>query len=97
MQRQSPFPLEERQRQAPRFPRPPATSLRHLPNLPHPSPPQGMVKHYVFVSSAGAYKADSIEPMHVEGDARKASAGHVAVEDYLKQVGGLGARVGRAE
>ena len=36
---------------------------------------QGMCKHYVFVSSAGAYKADSIEPMHVEGDERKASAG----------------------
>lgn len=48
---------------------------------------KGMVKHYVFVSSAGAYKADSIEPMHVEGDARKATAGHVAVEDYLKQEG----------
>ncbi|GBF92611.1 chloroplast stem-loop binding protein of 41 kDa, chloroplastic [Raphidocelis subcapitata] len=48
---------------------------------------KGMVKHYVFVSSAGAYKADSIEPMHVEGDERKASAGHVAVENYLKEEG----------
>jgi hypothetical protein len=46
-----------------------------------------MVKHFVFVSSAGAYKANSIEPMHVEGDERKGSAGHVAVENYLKQVG----------
>lgn len=36
---------------------------------------QGKVSQYVFVSSAGAYKADSIEPMHVEGDARKSSAG----------------------
>jgi len=45
-----------------------------------------MVKHFVFVASAGAYKADSIEPMHVEGDERKSSAGHVAVEDYLKEV-----------
>jgi hypothetical protein len=31
--------------------------------------------HYVYVSSAGAYKANSIEPMHVEGDERKSSAG----------------------
>ena len=28
---------------------------------------KGKVSHYVFVSSAGAYKADAIEPMHVEG------------------------------
>jgi hypothetical protein len=34
-----------------------------------------MCRHYVFVSSAGAYKANSIEPMHVEGDERKSSAG----------------------
>jgi hypothetical protein len=33
------------------------------------------VKHYVFVSSAGAYAANSVEPMHVEGDKRKSSAG----------------------
>ena len=39
------------------------------------TPPQGKVKHYVFVGSAGAYAADSVEPMHVEGDKRKASAG----------------------
>lgn len=38
-----------------------------------------MCKHYVFVSSAGAYKANNIEPMHFEGDERKASAG----EDLL--------------
>jgi hypothetical protein len=36
------------------------------------------VKHYAFVASAGAYKADDIEPMLVEGDERKASAGHVS-------------------
>jgi len=36
---------------------------------------QGMCRHYVFVASAGAYKASNIEPMHVEGDERKASAG----------------------
>lgn len=48
---------------------------------------KGKVKHYVFVGSAGAYKANDVEPMHVEGDERKASAGHVAVENYLKQEG----------
>ncbi|GAX85380.1 hypothetical protein CEUSTIGMA_g13407.t1 [Chlamydomonas eustigma] len=48
---------------------------------------KGKVSHYVFVSSAGAYKADSVEPMHVEGDSRKASAGHVEVEAYLKAQG----------
>jgi hypothetical protein len=42
------------------------------------------VKHYVFVGSAGAYNANSIEPCHYEGDARKASAGHVEGENYLK-------------
>ena len=46
---------------------------------------KGKVKHYVFVGSAGAYIANSVEPMHVEGDARKASAGHVAVEKYLEE------------
>lgn len=45
------------------------------------------LKHYVYVSSAGAYKANSIEPMHVEGDVRKASAGHVEVEGYLAASG----------
>lgn len=48
---------------------------------------KGKVKHYVFVGSAGAYNANSVEPMHVEGDARKASAGHVAVENYLEEQG----------
>ncbi|KAK9813920.1 hypothetical protein WJX73_004793 [Symbiochloris irregularis] len=43
--------------------------------------------HFVFVGSAGAYNANSIEPMHVEGDARKSSAGHVAVENYLAESG----------
>lgn len=46
------------------------------------------MKHYVFVGSAGAYKADSIEPCHFEGDTRKSSAGHVQVEDYLEVRGG---------
>ncbi|KAG7672381.1 hypothetical protein Ndes2526B_g09108 [Nannochloris sp. 'desiccata'] len=44
---------------------------------------KGKVSHYVFVGSAGAYAANSTEPMHVEGDARKAKAGHVQVENYL--------------
>jgi nucleoside-diphosphate-sugar epimerase len=48
---------------------------------------KGEVAHYVFVASAGAYKANAIEPMHVEGDSRKATAGHVEVEDYLKAQG----------
>jgi nucleoside-diphosphate-sugar epimerase len=48
---------------------------------------KGMCRHYVFVASAGAYKANSIEPMHVEGDERKASAGHVQVEKYLESEG----------
>lgn len=48
---------------------------------------KGKVKHYVFVSSAGAYNANAIEPMHVEGDERKGSAGHVAVEKYLESEG----------
>lgn len=48
-----------------------------LPSLPCSLSPhvQHKVDHYVFVSSAGAYKADPIEPMHVEGDARKSTAG----------------------
>lgn len=45
------------------------------------------VSQYCFIGSAGAYEANSTEPMHVEGDARKASAGHVAVEKYLERVG----------
>eukprot|EP00798_Chlamydomonas_sp_ICE-L_P030153 gene30153-35133_t len=48
---------------------------------------KGKVEHYVFVGSAGAYKADSIEPQHMEGDTRKASAGHVTVENYLVEQG----------
>jgi nucleoside-diphosphate-sugar epimerase len=48
---------------------------------------KGRVKHYVFVGSAGAYAANAVEPMHVEGDPRKASAGHVAVEAYLEEQG----------
>ena len=38
---------------------------------------QGKVQHYMFVSSAGAYNANSVEPMHVEGDPRKSSAGEM--------------------
>ena len=49
-------------------------SPTQLPPIPRTAP-QGRVKHYVFVGSAGAYAADSTEPMHVEGDKRKASAG----------------------
>ena len=41
----------------------------------------------MFVGSAGAYVADKVEPRHVEGDARKASAGHVGVEQYLAAEG----------
>ena len=41
----------------------------------------------MFVGSAGAYNANSVEPMHVEGDARKSSAGHVAVENHLAESG----------
>lgn len=48
---------------------------------------EGKVSHYVFVGSAGAYVANAVEPMHVEGDSRKSSAGHVAVEQYLEQKG----------
>ena len=44
---------------------------------------QGKLQHYVFVSSAGAYAPNPIEPCHLEGDPRKASAGHVGVEKYL--------------
>ncbi len=44
---------------------------------------QGKVQHYMFVSSAGAYEANSVEPMHVEGDSRKKSAGKFAT---LQQV-----------
>jgi hypothetical protein len=43
------------------------------------------VAHYVFVASAGAYKANKMEPVLVEGDPRKESAGHVVVEKYLEE------------
>eukprot|EP01023_Acetabularia_acetabulum_P008724 TRINITY_DN13804_c0_g1_i1.p2 TRINITY_DN13804_c0_g1~~TRINITY_DN13804_c0_g1_i1.p2 ORF type:complete len:352 (-),score=83.63 TRINITY_DN13804_c0_g1_i1:424-1479(-) len=48
---------------------------------------KGKVEHYVFVGSAGAYADDLIEPMKVEGDTRKAKAGHKIVEDYLESEG----------
>lgn len=44
------------------------------------------MKQFCFVGSAGAYEANASEPMHVEGDPRKASAGHKQVEDYLERV-----------
>jgi nucleoside-diphosphate-sugar epimerase len=46
---------------------------------------KGKVSHYVFVGSAGAYVPRKYEAGHVEGDERKASAGHVEVENYLEQ------------
>ena len=39
----------------------------------------------MFVGSAGAYKDKDVEPMHFEGDERKSSAGHVAVEKHLAE------------
>lgn len=41
----------------------------------------------MFVASAGAYVANEIEPLHLEGDKRKSSAGHVKVEQYLETSG----------
>lgn len=48
---------------------------------------KGCVAHHVFISSAGAYVANGMEPMHVEGGERKESAGHYGVEKYLKETG----------
>ena len=48
---------------------------------------QGKVAHYIFVASAGAYVPDGIHAGLKEGDKRKASAGHVAVEQYLESEG----------
>lgn len=45
------------------------------------------MSQYCFIGSAGAYDANSVEPMHVEGDPRKLSAGHVAVEQHLRREG----------
>ncbi|KAL3142267.1 hypothetical protein ABBQ38_002609 [Trebouxia sp. C0009 RCD-2024] len=45
---------------------------------------KGKVSHYVFVASAGAYVPDGIHAGLKEGDKRKESAGHVAVEHYLE-------------
>ncbi|CAL5076431.1 unnamed protein product [Urochloa decumbens] len=42
------------------------------------------VGQFLFISSAGIYKPAD-EPPHVEGDAVKESAGHVAVERYLAE------------
>eukprot|EP00271_Cylindrocystis_brebissonii_P021707 TRINITY_DN791_c0_g2_i1.p1 TRINITY_DN791_c0_g2~~TRINITY_DN791_c0_g2_i1.p1 ORF type:complete len:411 (+),score=80.10 TRINITY_DN791_c0_g2_i1:42-1274(+) len=42
-------------------------------------------KQFLFVSSAGIYKSTE-EPPHVEGDAVKSDAGHVAVEQYLSKL-----------
>ena len=52
-----------------------------------PAAVQGKVQHYVFVASAGAYVPDGLHAGHLEGDKRKSSAGHVAVENYLKEEG----------
>lgn len=46
---------------------------------------QDKVSHYAFVGSAGAYKANKVEPVLTESDPRKDSAGHVAVEKYLEE------------
>ena len=46
---------------------------------------QGKDSHYAFVASAGAYKPNKVEPALTESDARKDSAGHVAVEKYLEE------------
>ncbi|MCO5591013.1 hypothetical protein L7F22_044989 [Adiantum nelumboides] len=43
---------------------------------------QNNVPQFLFVSSAGIYKTTD-EPPHVEGDAVKADAGHVGVEEYI--------------
>ncbi|XP_050237608.1 chloroplast stem-loop binding protein of 41 kDa a, chloroplastic [Mercurialis annua] len=42
------------------------------------------VKQFLFISSAGIYLPTD-EPPHVEGDAVKSSAGHVAVETYIAE------------
>ena len=52
-----------------------------------PAAVQGKVQHYVFVASAGAYVPDGLHAGHMEGDRRKSSAGHVSVENYLKEEG----------
>ncbi|KAM1655877.1 hypothetical protein ACFX1Q_008704 [Malus domestica] len=44
-------------------------------------------KQFLFISSAGIYKPTE-EPPHVEGDAVKADAGHVAVEKYIAEIFG---------
>ena len=43
-------------------------------------------QQFLFVSSCGVYKVTD-EPPHVEGDAVKADAGHVLVEQALKGSG----------
>ena len=63
------------------------TNCQPSPNLIHDEHEQEQGSHFVFVGSAGAYNANSVEPMHVEGDARKSSAGHVAVENHLAESG----------
>ncbi|XP_073156310.1 chloroplast stem-loop binding protein of 41 kDa a, chloroplastic [Henckelia pumila] len=44
-------------------------------------------QQFLFISSAGIYKTTD-EPPHVEGDAVKASAGHVEVEQYISETFG---------
>lgn len=43
------------------------------------------VKQFLFISSGGIYTPSEEQP-HVEGDAVKESAGHVAVEKYIAEV-----------
>ena len=61
--------------------------LSHTSSSHSPAAVQGKVQHYVFVASAGAYVPDGLHAGHLEGDKRKSSAGHVAVENYLKEEG----------
>lgn len=45
------------------------------------------VEQFLFISSAGIYKSTD-EPPHVEGDAVKADASHVPVEEYIAKIFG---------
>ena len=61
--------------------------VSHASSSHSPTAVQGNVQHFVFVASAGAYVPDGLHAGHQEGDKRKSSAGHVAVENYLKEEG----------
>ncbi|XP_073063440.1 chloroplast stem-loop binding protein of 41 kDa a, chloroplastic [Primulina eburnea] len=45
------------------------------------------VQQFLFISSAGIYKTTD-EPPHIEGDAVRADAGHVRVEQYISETFG---------